>query len=367
MNSSTLKKCLDYDTEETIKMTFGAMNLGNAEASAAFDGIFGKAGIAEEQTYFDPLREVDMRQDIGKALKEDMITKGPVDTTTGGTYTGYGLMPPFVDPSIVDKTARITPLVRLLPRRAIRGRSYVYNIISAKAGAAFGLDDAPLAVQEDTRSVGTLAMKYLYAVGRVTGPAQASGMASGFINLMAEDIRVKTASMNEALENEIINGNTSTDAAGFQGFIQLISTNTTDASGARVTLENLRTDINTSFEANGLIDLAVTDGVTLNYIKGLLMDYQRHIAPVPDNMNFGIPDAFLFDGVMFIKDRYMPTTAASHRILFLDTRYTFLAVLQDYTFEELAKTNDSQKYMIKFYGALAVTFESAMVMRYGLA
>ena len=96
------------------------------------------------------------------------------------------------------------------------------------------------------------------------------------------------------------------------------------------------------------------------------MDYQRHVAPVPADFNFGIPDAFMFDGVMFIKDRYMPITAAARRIIFLDTRYVFLAVLQDYTFEELAKTNDSQKYMIKWYGTLVLTFEATSVMRYGL-
>lgn len=341
---------------------FKTMNMGNAEAAYAFDSVFGKAGIMDEQTYYDPMRGVDMRKKIG----ENLMTKGPsLNTTSGGTYTGYSLMPPFVDPSIVDKTARETPLVRLLPRRAIKGRSYVYNIISVKGGAQFLPDDSPLSDQVDTRSTGTAAIKYLYAVGRVTSPAQAS--ADGFINLMAEDIRVKTASMNEALENEIINGYTTTNPNGFNGLIYSITTNTTNNSGAAITLDQLRTDINTSFEANGLVDVAITDGATLNYIKGLLMDYQKHIAPVPDNFNFGIPDAFLFDGVMFIKDRYAPTTAASRRIFYLDTRYVFLAVLQDYTYEELAKTNDSQKYMIKWYGTLVLTFESSCVMRYGLA
>jgi len=74
----------------------------------------------------------------------------------------------------------------------------------------------------------------------------------------------------------------------------------------------------------------------------------------------------MFDGILFIKDRYMPTTAASRRIIYLDTRYLFLAVLQDYTYEEFGKVNDSQKYMIKWYGTMVVNFESAMVQRYGL-
>jgi len=343
-------------------MTFGVSTITNADASYMFEESFGKMGLAEEQTYIDPMRGLDLRKEMSKTL----INKAPsMNTTSGGTYTGYGLMPPFLDPAIVDRTMRETPLVKLLPRKAVRGRSYVYNLVSAKGGAAFLPDDAALAEQVDTRSTSTVNMKYLYAVGRITGPAMAS--AEGYINLMAEDIRVKTASMNEALENEIINGNATTNPNGFDGLIQLVTTNTTDNIGANVTLEQIRTDLNTSFEANGTIDLAVMDGYTHNYIKGLLMDFQRNIERPSAEMQFGIPDSFMFDGVLLIRDRYMPTTAASRRILFLDTRYVFLAVLRDQTFERLDKISDSDKYYIKWYGSLVNSFESACVMRYGLA
>jgi len=345
---------------------FGNNGLSNAEAGFLFDQSFGKAGIVDEQTYYDPIRGIDKRKDVAKAMMEGRVQKAPsMGHTTGGTFTDYGLLPAFHDPNIVDRTVRETPLVRLLPRRAVRGRSYVYNVLSAKAGAAFLGDDAALADQVDTRSTSTVTMKFLYAVGRVTGPALAS--AAGFINLMAEDLRVKVASMNEALENEIVNGSVSTNALGFDGLRTAISTNSTSNSGAAITLAQIRTDLNTSFEANGLIDLAVTDGATLNTIKGLLMDFQRNVERPSGNLDFGIPESFMFDGVLFIKDRYMPTTASSREILYLDTRYVFLAVLQDITFEELAKVNDSQKYMLKWYGALVVTFESAMVERTSLA
>ena len=340
------------------------MGMGNAEAGYVFDKCFGVANIAEEQTYYAPMQGIDKRAQIGEDLKKEMVAKAPsMDSDVGGTYTGYSMLPPFVDASIVDKTVRETPLVKLLPRRAIRGRSYVYNMLTAKAGAEFMGEDASLADQVDTRTTGTAAMKFLYAVGRVTGIANAS---QTIINLMAEDLRVKTTSMNEALENTIVNGNATTNPLTFNGLIQTITTNTTDNSGAAVTLEEIREDLNTSFEANGLIDLAVTDGYTHNYIKGLLMDFQRNVERPSGSMDFGIPDAFMFDGILFIKDRYMPTTAASRRIIYLDTRYLFLAVLQDYTYEEFGKVNDSQKYMIKWYGTMVVNFESAMVQRYGL-
>lgn len=346
-------------------MVFAKTNMGDFDADNAFEKCFGAHGIMNGQTYYDPMRGLDMRKEIGKSFMQKMLNKDPsFSTTSGSTYTGYGLLPPWVDSSIVDRTVRETPLVRLLPRRAVRGRSIVYNILTTKAGADFLPEDNSLTDQVDTYSVGTATMSFLYAVGRVTGPAIAS---ETIINLMQEKIRVATASMNEALENEIINGSTSTDAYGFNGLLALVTTNTTNNAGAAITLDQVRSDLNTSFEANGIIDLVVTDGNTLNVLKGLLMDFQRNIERPSGSMDFGIPDAFVFDGVMFIKDRYMPTTAASRQMLFLDTRYIYLAVLQDYTFEELAKVADSQRFMIKWYGTIVNTFQAAMVRRYGIA
>jgi hypothetical protein len=354
---------------------FKSMDLSEAQSNGYFDQCFGAAGITHEQKYYDPMaawrandinQAIDKRKEIGQILMEKgLIQKGPsISSTSGGTYTGYGLLPPFVDPSIVDRTVRETPLVRLLPRIAVRGRSYVYNVITAKAGAEFVQEDPSLAEQTDTRTTANATMSFLVAVGRVTDVALAS---QTIIDLLAEEIRVKTASMNEALENEIINGNTSTNALGFDGLIQSISTNTTDNGGANITIQQIREDINTSFEANGLIDLVVTDGYTFNYIKGRLMDYQRNVERPSPEMSFGIPDAFTLDGALFIKDRYMPTTTSSRRIIYLDTRYVELAVLRDYTFEELAKTTLSRKFVISWFGTLVLNFEASGVMRYGLA
>jgi len=347
---------------------FGGMD-NDFDDREAFDKSFGFAGIQHKQTYYGGLRVGKKECDdgllsIGKAFM-DKVEKDPsFNSTDGGTYTGYGLFNPYVDPMVVDRTIRETPLVKLLPRMASNSKYYVFNYMSAKDGAKFYDENPSLANQKDSYNVGTLNMKYLYAVGSVTRPAQLSGSP---IDPMQEKIRVATASLNEALENEIVNGNTTTDALGFQGLIQSITTNTTDNSDSRITLEQIRDDLNTSFEANGIIDLAVTDGNTHNYIKGLLMDYQRYVQEPSGIMDFGIPDAFVFDGVLVIRDRYMPTTAAARRIIYLDSRYVKLAVLQDYTYEEGARVNPSRKFWISWYGALLVNFEASCVMRYGLA
>ena len=356
---------------------FGLGLASEGDAGYAFDQTFGKMGVQEGETYYGGLNwgKKDCDEKLVKMGKtyEGCITKAPsVSTTTGGTVTAYGLMPSFFDPALVDRTVRQTPLIRLLHRKAVRGRSYVYNALTARAvptngtaGSGFKGDDAALSDDVDTWTAVSTTMKYAYVVGRITGPALASGR--GYLNLLAEDIRIKTSSMNQILENEIVNGNTSTNALGFTGLRASITTNTTANGGAAITLAQIRTDLATMFNANGNADIAVTDASTFNTIKGLLMDFQRNVEQPSGMMDFGIPDAFMFDGVLFIKDRFMPTTASSREIMYLDLRYVFLAVLQDVTFEELAKTNDSQKYMLKWYGSLIVTAEALMVDRTGLA
>lgn len=348
------------------------MNHGiNREADAwnKFDEVFGKAGIQHEETYFDPMRGIDKRAEIGKALlASGSLTKAPsLDSTSGGSYTAQGLIPAFVDPQVVDRSVRETPLVRMLARRAVRSLKYVYNDLSTKAGASFLAEDASLAEDVDTRGTTTVDMKFLYAVGRVTGPAQSGAQA--FINLLSEDIRVKTQSMNEALENEIING---PSANGFDGLITDITTNSVANGGAEITLQDMRDDMNSAFETGGatgtgLIDLIVTDGRTHNYIKGLLFDIQRNVERPSGVMDFGIPDAYMWDGALVIRNRFMPTTPGSRRILYLDTRFVWLAVLQDTTFFELAKTNDSDKYALKWYGSLVVSAENHQAQRSALA
>lgn len=344
---------------------FATFGKSEVNAGYAFDSVFGKMGIQEGETYFDPIGKVDKRQEMSK----EWVQKAPsMSTTTGGTATIYSLLPSFLDPSIVDRTIVQTPLVGMIPRKAVRGRSYLYNVLTALDGAQFLPDNSPLTVQVDTRTNATVTMKYLYAVGLTTGPAIAS--SAGFYNLQAEDIRAKTISMNQALENEIVNGATATNANGFDGLRTLLSTNDVSNAGAAITLDLIRTDMATVFNANGTCDLIVTDKITHNFIKGLLMDFQRFMGPIEKpsgRYDFGIPDAFIFDGALVIADRYMPTTAAAREILYLDTRYIFLAVLQDYTYEEGGKEMDGNKFWIKWYGALVVTFESCMVQRTALA
>lgn len=314
-------------------------------------------GMSKE--YYNPWTKNDQRANIWTAMANANLKKQSIDTQTGGAGTaGTALIPVFVDPTIVDRTIRMTPLRNLLPRRAIRGATYDYIPLTAKGGAVWAAENAAIADQIDTYDRTSVAIKFLYAKGRISGPAIAA--MRGFIDPSQLDLSVKTVSIMEAEEDMIINGDASTNTEEPSGLIQTITTNTTAISGLP-TLAQIRAEFATTFNANGNVTLAVTDASTHNYIKGLLLDVQRQITnPSEAALGFGIPGAFEFDGVMFIRDRFMPTTTTTRRVLYLDMRYIFMAVLQDLTFEEKASENDSTVYILKEYLTFVNTFESAM-------
>lgn len=311
--------------------------------------------------YYNPLTGVNKTSDLIASFQKATS----IDTQTGGAGTaGTAMVPVYPDSQLVDRTVKETPLRALIPRRAIRGLTYDYIPLSAKGGAYFGTEGGALGEVTDTYSRQSIPVKFLYAKGRVTGPAIAA--MRGFIDPMALDLSVKTTSIMEKEESTIINGDASTAPEEFSGLIKLIATNTTNLSGALPTLAQIRAEFTVSYNNNGVVTLAVTDKATHSYIKSLLLEIQRNVEPARGTLAFGIPGAFELDGVMFITDKFMPTSGSAKRILFLDMRYIFMAVLQDLTYEEKASENDSSVYLLKEYLCLAVTHEAACTQMYGI-
>jgi len=340
--NAIFKSYEDNFSIETCKSRFDAGNIGK-------DGF---GGFSKE--YYNPWNKVDIRMDIAKVS---------IDSQTGGAGTaGTALVPVYPDPSIWDRTIRQTPFRNLTPRRAVKGLTYDYIPLTAKGGAEWAAENAAVSIQTDSYERVSVAIEFLYAKGSISGPAIA-GMR-GFIDPTQLDLGVKTVSIYEAEEDALINGDSSTYVNEPDGMIQQITTNTTNRAGGYPTIPLIRAEFATTFNAKGLVTLAITDASTHNYIKGLLMDLQRTITP--DTM-FGIPDAFVLDGVTFIRDIFMPQGASAKRILFLDMRYIFFAVLQDLTYEEKYTDADGYVYMLKEYLTIANTFEAASSQMYGIA
>jgi HK97 family phage major capsid protein len=341
----------DVDAVETFQRGF-------AGALQTHEDQFGGKSVE----YYNPFMKVDKRASIRDAFME----KASIDTQTGGAGTaGTALVPVYVDSTIVNRTVRETPVRNMLPRRAVRGLTYDYVPLTAKSDAYWAAENAALAENDDTYDRVSVPIKFLYVKGRISGPAIAA--MRGFIDPSQLDLSVKTQSIVEAEEDAIINGDSSTNPEEPNGLIQSITTNTTNMSSTLPTLADLRAEFATTYNNNGMVTVAVTDASTHNHIKGLLLDLQRQVSnPSEAVLGFGIPDAFDFDGVMFIRDKFMPTTTNAKRILFLDMRYIFWGVLQDITYEEKPDSADSMTYILKEYATFVNTFEGASSQMYGI-
>jgi hypothetical protein len=71
---------------------------------------------------------------------------------------------------------------------------------------------------------------------------------------------------------------------------------------------------------------------------------------------FGVPPQLVLQtmvgAIPVIPSMYLSNTSGAKQIFFLDTDFIEMRVLQDMTYEDLAKTNDSSKFMLKIYECL---------------
>jgi hypothetical protein len=349
-------------------MSTGFDPVGRIDAEALHDISF-KGLVRDGQVYYDPWKGksgLDKRAEIWGRVVGDADTRKKALEAQAPVFAAGNLpvmIPVYPDPQVIDTTRKETPLVELIRRIAVRGKSYDFNRITTIGNGRWRPERSTFVDPTDVLGRVTLPMKYGYAKGTVTGPAIAA--MRGYIDAEAFDLDMRTKALRYLEENTIINGNisgTESEAApyngpnAFNGLLVSTTTNNLNLAGVAVTLPNLRTMIDNSWNQGGKVRVAVTDGATHSYIKGLLMDFQRSVG-VTENIPFGIPGAFNFDGVDFIKSRFMPTASGSRAIMGIDPDAVAMAVLQDVTYQELAQTADEIPYILKVYEALAVKAE----------
>jgi len=144
---------------------------------------------------------------------------------------------------------------------------------------------------------------------------------------------------------------------------QISDENQTDQAGAAITLDAVNDGINLCWEDGGRPNLLLSDGRTVTDIKALMVQ-QLRIAPTTEAA-WGF-QTVAFEGprgtLPMVQSQNVRTVAgdgsgtlfASKSICILDMSKIELRVLQDMTYEPLAKTNDSDPFMIKEYIATAV-------------
>lgn len=331
------------------------------------------ANLQHKTKYWDPLTGMDLRPEAGfKATT----------TTQGGTGTaGYAMIPVYLSPMIVDESRKRTPLVELIPRVTNLGMYADYNNITAKGAGFTAYEDAAFTESDDSITRNSVPIKFLYSVGRVTGPALAgqpafvlqgfqgtgSGLGgSAFSNVSAPNamqLRILTAAraIKELEESLIVNGDASTDATEFSGIVKLQSTtNVVDLLASALTYDHIETAVQYSFDDGGIVKLAVGSSSAVRDVRKIILDTFRYSpSDIPGGvLPFGVPSAVLLQTMVgpvpLIPSMYLSNTSGAKQIYFLDTDYIEMRVLQDMTYERLGKNNDSDKFFLKIYECLVI-------------
>ena len=148
---------------------------------------------------------------------------------------------------------------------------------------------------------------------------------------------------------------TGPDGSEFDGLITLQgSTNTLDLTSAAITYDDVETSVRTAYDAGGRPSLAVCASSVLQDLRKIMLDTFR-MGPSDNTTEiaFGIGAQLvlttLIGRIPVIPSMFLSNTTGAKQIIFLDMDYIEMRVLQDMTFEELAKTNDSRKFMLKMY------------------
>jgi hypothetical protein len=330
--------------------------------------------LPKEARYVDAMRGFDGRPDLAKGIYEktgmDFSKAASISGAASGT-TDKAVIPLYVDPSIIDVTRRLTPLVELIPRVTNYGRTAEFNRLTARGVGGFNIEDAAMNSADDTYARSSVAIKFAYSVGRVTGPYLAATkqyLSQNYVDALNLEVMNKAKTMRFIEEDAILNGSASSSRTAYgstttisgteyNGILNYGSINSnTDRASQTIDIATLRKGIRTARTANdsatlgqGNPDMMVTDFKTLDDIKALLQDYQR-IVPY-DKIAWGF-QTVVFEGLPVIASRFSPTGSNLKAIAVLDSSTWQMRVLQDMTYEELAKTNDSYKFMIKMYEAL---------------
>ena len=160
----------------------GTSRVGNIDCKSAYSHSFG--ALKDGTRYADAWNQIDYRPELKNRMSIGM--KALTSTTGGEGTAGYALVPIYVDPRIVDVTRKFTPLVELIPRVTNQGLTADYNKITAKGGGYTAYEDAALPETTDTYDRASVSIKFLYAVGRITGQMQAA-MPSYILDQQEQD------------------------------------------------------------------------------------------------------------------------------------------------------------------------------------
>jgi len=301
--------------------------------------------------YYDPWIGLDYR--MNPWLRNNRAIERVIWAFASSAITVPTILPTFLDPSYIYALPTDAPLYAALPRKASLGAHEDYVRITSLTAPSIGYWISQTQAPE-YESEGSARVSQLKAIaqtwGGVTGFMKAAG--NGYKDMLEEAHRGRLlALLTEGLEDGMINGDgTGTNAKGI--ITWQTGTNEIAGGSANVTIAKIQEAIRAAFVAGGDLEsygFAVTDPVTWDYVKNLLMEYVSYV----NIMNYDLPwglKTFSIQGVPFLRSRKMPTGSNVKAIVFVDRRHTYVAALQDVVTELYGKTKDASEFAIKFYG-----------------
>jgi hypothetical protein len=338
------------------------------------------ASVAEpgREEYMDILGNTDdtfanIRKSFDEKLHADATTIKKAMIAGSSSTTGSYLMHVIADEGVTYLYKRPYPIQALIPVEANKGRQALWDVIGPyEFGTAFfGQEDQSFGTESDpTTHNRTDFIKYMFTVGRVTKAAQFAGIAQVPSRDMLA-IRVDTAQdALRALRERRMLGVTSdvsdttfayasATSMEYKGLYELITTNTSGATGTQTwitstgnTYKMIMNDLDTSYrymlKFGMQPNLAVCDLRTFSIIRQGLMEYFR-TEPIKEfvqgiaKINLVFPAA---TGLPLVPHPFLSQTAGYGSVFLLDTRLISRRSLWQDTYEELAKMNLSQKFVV---------------------
>ena len=331
---------------------------GHNESSAlkTSNEIFEKAmrpyheQILKQYAYENP--ETDVAKEITKAIN-----------------TGSSLMHIIADQEVTLLYKRPYPIQALIPVEANIGVAAHWDIIPPFGfnSASFGTEDPDLQDTDFSSSKRYEYVKYMYAVGRVTQGAKFAGLAQ----YPTRDLKTLAIDSSQealrALRERSILGVTrdvqNIDSVSFEpandlqyrGLYEIITHNTTSpnyVTSSGTSYDDIMADLRSSYRLmrkDGMMpNLAICDLNTFDTIAAGLMEYFR-TEPIKEFTQGISKISLVFQGaggLPVISTEMLPTADGQRGIFLLDTKLLARRVLWQDMYQDLAKINTSDKFVI---------------------
>ena len=334
------------------------------DSESLYKASFGE--IPDETVIEDGFNKIEtMVDDNGDLIVGDETLHKAVNVGAASGAAGYAFVPIVWDADVVDITRRLTPLLTLIPKVTNKGKVAQYYRITARGAANWGAEDPALAETDDTKEEASTSIRYARVTGRVTGVAQIAG--AHFESSMQREVINKTQSMNELLEEALLVGENATNQYQPDGLQTLLTANM-DNVGAAVALSDVKKLVNDCFVDKGAPNLMITDPYTAEDLIEQQMDYVKYIDPnITIAWGLQVPSIQTVVGrIPILVSQFMPIASGDRRLFCINTNYVQRRVLQDITFERLAKVSDSEKFMLKTYQTVINKFPEGMGQLYGI-